>query len=352
MISWLPHRRFGPIGIDVGTRSVKLVQLTGDRSKLVDAARVDLPQIAENATPQQHAARITEALVKGLEGRAFRGREAVVCLSDKQLFLQSVRVPKQTGEQLDRAVAQEAAGRLPFGVDEAEIRYLEAADVRQGDSILREVIVFACQRSILAQSLAILEQAHLQPVGVDVEPAALVRSYASQYRRDEDRTSRALVVQMGYTRTAATIAQGSDLLFVKYIDIGGQHLDAAVARHLKMELPEAAALRRHSGDRRADMQDPEVAQSVAVATRPVLERLATELAMCVRYHSVTFRGQPIVRLVLGGGEATPLLLESLGRQLDLKCELSDAFRTFTAAPNLGRKGQWDVAAGLAMKDLN
>jgi len=84
----------------------------------------------------------------------------------------------------------------------------------------------------------------------------------------------------------------------------------------------------------------------------VVERLAGELSMCVRYHSVTFRGQPLVRMVLGGGEATQQLLDSLGKHIDLKCELSDPFRTFTAIPNLGRKGQWDVAAGLAMRDLN
>jgi type IV pilus assembly protein PilM len=352
MLNWLSHRRYSPIGVDIGSRSLKLVQLTGDRTKLVDAVRIELPPLAEQATPEQQAARLTEALAKGLSGKAFRGRDAIVCLSDKQLFLQSVRVPKQTGEQLDRAVAQETAGRLPFGIDEAEIRYLEAADVRQGESTLREVIVFACQRSVLNQSLAAFEGAKLQPVAVDVEPAAIVRCYASQYRREEDRVARALVVHVGNTRTAATIAQGDELLFVKYIDIGGQHLDAAVARHLKMELAEAIALRRHSGDRRTEMQDPEVAKGIALATRPVLERLASELAMCVRYHSVTFRGQTLARLVLGGGEATPPLLESLGKQLDLKCELSDVFRSFPTAPNIGRKGQWDIAAGLAMKDLN
>jgi type IV pilus assembly protein PilM len=119
-----------------------------------------------------------------------------------------------------------------------------------------------------------------------------------------------------------------------------------------MELPEAVALRRHSGDRRADMQDPEIARSLGQATRPILERLAAELAMCVRYHSVTFRGQQIARLVLGGGEATAQLLETLGRHLELPCELSDPFRSFPTVPNLGRKGQWDVAAGLAMRDLN
>jgi type IV pilus assembly protein PilM len=352
MISWLSKRRYSPIGIDVGGRSVKLVQLSGDRSRLVEAARVELPPATTQPTPEEAATRVSEAIHKGLEGRSFHGRDVVVCLSDKHLFLQSVRVPKQAGQQLDKLVAQEAAARLPYPIADAEIRFLESADVRQGETTLREVIVFACPRTVLHQSLEACQQARLNPVAVDVEPAAIVRSYAGQYRRDEDRQSRSLVVHMGYHRTAAMIAQGDELLFVKYIDVGGQHLDAAVATYLKMDLQEATALRRHSGDRRADMQDPEIARSLSQAVRPPLERLAAELAMCVRYHSVTFRGQPIVRLVLGGGEATQQVLETIGKQLELPCELSDPFRSFPTVPNLGRKGQWDVAAGLAMRDLN
>jgi len=352
MIRWLPQRRYSPIGIDIGARALKLVQFTGDLSQLVDAARVELPPLGEGASPDQQGERIVDGLRRGLKDRAFCGRDVVLCLSDRQMFLQSLRVPKQVGPQLDRIVAQEAAGRIPFGVDEAEVRYLEAADVRQGDQTLREVIVFAVQRSLLQQSLKVVEQARLKPVAVDVEPAALVRSYAAQYRRDDDRLARSLLVHVGYSRTAALIAQGDELLFVKYIEIGGQHFDLAIGRHLKMDLHEAVALRKHNADRRADRQDPEVARSVSEASRPVIERLAGELAMCVRYHSVTFRGQPIVRMVLGGGEATQPLLDALSRQLDLKCDLSDPFRTLPATTNLGRKGQWDVAAGLALRSLN
>jgi type IV pilus assembly protein PilM len=352
MIRWLPHRRYSPIGVDIGSRSLKLVQFAGDQTQVVDAARVELPPLADSATPSEQAQRIAEGLRRGLQDRNFRGKDAVICLGDRQLFLQSLRVPKQTGAQLDRIVAQEAAGRIPFAVDEAELRYLEAADVRQGDQTLREVIVFAVQRAVLQQALETIEQAQLRPVAVDVEPAALIRSYAAQYRRDDDRQARSLLVHLGHSRTAALIAQGEELLFVKYIDIGGQHFDLAIARLLKMDLLEAVALRKHNGDRRLDKQDPEVARSVAEAIRPVVERLGNELAMCVRYHSVTFRGQPIVRLVLSGGEATQPLLDALGRQLDLKCELSDPFRALPVIPNLGRRGQWDVAAGLALRNLN
>ena len=352
MVRWIPRRRVTPIGIDIGARSIKLVQFTGDRSRLVDAARVDLTPLSEHAKPEEQVQRIVEGLRHGLKDREFRGRDAVCCLGDRHLFLQSLRVAKQSGPQLDRLVAQEVAGRLPFGVDEAEIRFLEAADVRQGDQTLREVIVFAVQRAVLQQSLAVLEQARLKPVAVDVEPAALVRSYTAQYRRDEDRQARALLVHIGHTRTAALVAQADELLFVKYIDVGGQQFDLAVGRHLKMDLHEATALRKHNGDRRADLQDPEVARSLSEATRPIIERLTSELAMCVRYHSVTFRGQPIVRMVVSGGEATPVLVETLSKNLDMKAELSDPFRALPTIPNLGRRGQWDVAAGLALRDLN
>ncbi|QDU28785.1 Competence protein A [Anatilimnocola aggregata] len=352
MISWLGKHRCGPVGVDLGARSIKLVQLSADRLHLIDACRWELPPIQPNTSFEQHIARWSEGLAKALEGRAFRGREVVVCLGDRQLFLQNVRVPREMGAHMHRLVAQEAAGRLPFGIDEAELRFVEAADVRQGDATLREVIVFACQRTVLQQTLQMVETAKLNPVAVDVEPAALARCYAAQFRREDDKNERALIVHVGYSRTAAVIAQGDEMLFVKYIEIGGSHFDAAIARHLKMDASEATLLRKHNGDRRSDMQDPEVARSVAEASRPVIERLGGELSMCIRYHSVTFRGQPLVRMVLGGGESTPQLLESLGRHLDVKCELSDPFRSFPTVPNLGRKGQWDVATGLALRELN
>ena len=351
MITFLKARRCGPIGVDIGARSIKLVQFSADRARIIDACRWDLPALPEGATPEQQADRLTSGLRQALEGRSFRGRDAVLCLNDRQLFLQNIRVKKDAGD-FSRHVAQEAANKVPFGLESAELRFCETADVRQGDATLREVIVFACQRTVIDQALSVVDEARLRPVAVDVEPAALVRSYAGQFRRDDDRQQRALMVHVGYSRTAAVIAQGDDLLFVKYIDVGGSHFDQAVARHLKMDLADAVSLRRHNGDRRSDMQDPEVARSIQEATRPAVERLAAELGMCVRYHSVTFRGQPITRMVLGGGEATQRLLDALGKQMEVKCELSDPFRGFSTVPNSVRKGQWDVAAGLALRDMN
>jgi len=352
MIRWPLKNRATPIGVDLGASSVKLVQLSADRRQLVEAVRWDLPPEDASAQGPAPPESFIEALRQARRNRNFRGRDAVVCLGRNELFLQNLRVPKVTGQELDRLVEQEAAGRVPFALTDTEIRYLEAADIRHGESTLREVILCACHRPELERMLEIIEGADLNPVAVDIESNAIVRSYARQFRRDEDRHVRSMLVHVGYSGTGVVIAEGDQTLFVKYIGVGGRDLDEAVAKHLQMSFVEASALRRHNGDRRADQQDPEVAQSIGDATRPIVEKLIHEISLCIRYHSVTFRGKPLMRMVLGGGEANDTLREVLSRRLDLKCEIFDPLRNLGNLPRTLRQGQWDIATGLALREVD
>lgn len=353
MVSLFSSRACSPIAVDLGSRSVKLLQLSADRERVLDAARWDLPsRDGQDISPEQRVADYADAIRLARQGRNFRGREAVLCLGARELFVQNIRVPKTTGAELDKVVKQEAAGRLPFSIAEAEIRFLEAADVRQGETTKREIILLACHKPVLDATLSMVESAGLKPIAVDVEPAALLRCYCKQYRRDEDREQRAMFVHVGASNSAIVIARGEEALFIKYVDVGGAQMDEAVAQQLNMSAPDAAALRRHNGDRRADAQDPEVTRSVSDAVRPVIDRLASEMSMCIRYHSVTFRGQPLARLVLGGGEATVNLQEALAERLNMKCELGDPLRTMQAGVQPGRRPEWDVATGLALRETN
>ncbi len=351
MISLLSRNNHGPIGVDPGSRSVKLVQLSADRKRMLASSHWEIPAsaLASDDENAYHEAAVT-ALTRALEAPAFRGKKAVLCLGSDELFLQNIRVPRSEGEELTRLVHQEAAGRLPFPVGEAELRMLIAGDVKQGESIMREVILFACHRPVLDAKLAIIEAAGLRPVAVDVEPLAVLRANVNQYRRDEDHTTRTMFVHVGYRNTAIIIAQGDKTLFIKYIDTGGAAMDRAVASHLSMPRDEAAAIRRNNDDRAPEMQDPEISRTIIEATRPIIDQIRQEISLCVRYHSVTFRGQPITRLLLGGGEASAHLNKVLGECVNFTCEMSQPLRGMS--PTLPpRDGQWDVAAGLALKEV-
>jgi type IV pilus assembly protein PilM len=347
MVNWSKKYRHGPIGVDIGSQSVKLVQLDAEHSRMREMARWDLPP--GSATSDGHTANIVEAIRQAREGRNFRGREAVFCLSSGDLFVQNIRVPQAVGDEFRQIVHNEAATRIPFEQSEAEIRYIEADNVRQGDAIRKEVILMACQHTMVERILRISEDAGLLPVAIDVEPAALLRCYRKQFRRDADQNNCMMFVNVGASTTAVVIARGSDAMFVKYIDVGGRTFDKAVAKNLDMKLSDAASLRRHNGDRRSDQRDPEIARGVAESIRPLMERLAGELSMCIRYYSVTFRGQPLSRLVLSGGEAADSPAQWLASRLNVNCEVGDPLRSFQTGPLPGRLGQWDVAVGLALR---
>ncbi len=346
---WLLKNRCGPIGIDIGSRSVKLMQFDAARSRVRTTARWELPpETAANQDRQDD--RLVEAIRHAREGRDFHGRDAVLCLGTGRLFAQNLRVAHAAGDELTKIVHFEAAGRLPFSSEEAEIRYIEADDVKQGDTIRREVVLLACHRPLLDRLLGVARRAGVRPVAIDAEPAAMLRCYRRQYRRDDDQQRRMMFVNVGASNTLALIARGAGAMFVKYIDIGGRHLDEAVARHLKMSPGDAMALRRRDGDRQPEQRDPEIARGIDEALRPTLDKLAHELSLCLRYYSVTFRGQPLAQIMLGGGEATESLAQWLAARLDLPCDVGNPLRPFEKGEVAGRPGQWDVVAGLALRE--
>ncbi len=349
MISWLDKYRCSPIGIDIGSRCVKLMQFDREGSRVREAARWDLPAACPTDADERDT-QIVETIQRAREGRSFHGKEAVFCVRAADLFVQNLRVPKAEGVELARLVHEEARGRLPFPGDEAEVRFLEAGDVRHGDAVRREVIVMACHRPAVARTLEIAQRLGLTPMALDNEPSALLRCYSRQFRRVEDHLRRIMLVNIGASSTVVLIAEGQNPMFVKYLDLGGRHFDEAVARHLQMPLAEAAALRRHNGDRRADQRDEEITRGISESIRPVLERLVTELTMCVRYHSVTFRGQSLAQVILGGGEASETLRQWIGERLDVPCELGEPFRDLETPRLGGRSSLWDIAAGLALRN--
>lgn len=351
MVAWWSPRRRGPIGVDIGSRSVKLLQLDAARSRICDAVRWDLPA-DPSLDPRRQDELVAEAIRRARDEHDFRGRDAVFCLGAGSLFVQNMRVAPAVGEELTKIVHFEAAGRLPFGSEGAEIRYLEAGDVKQGEIIRREVILMVSYRPSLDRLLAVAEQAGLRITAIDAGPAAMLRCYGRQLRRESESQRRMMFIGVGAASTMVIVARGGDPMFIKYIDIGGRHFDEAVAGHLKLAPGDAAALRRHDADRPTPDRDPEIARGVDDALRPVWEKLSQQLALCLRYYSVTFRGQPLDEAVLGGGEATERLAEWLSTRLDLPCSVGSPLRPFRDGHPAGRATQWDVAAGLAMRETH
>lgn len=344
-----------PIGLFLEERSATLAQLAGrpGEYELHALAQGELP-FDEDAPSEAQDQERAAALRRLLADHPFKGRNVVSCLGARELFVQNVRLPQLSPEEIDKVVRWEAEERLPYPATEGEIRYLTAGEVRQDANVKQEVILMACHRGVVERHVRVLEEAGLTLLSIDVEPCAVLRCLRAR-QDDADDMSRTAYLNLGERATTALFAEGDRVLFLKYVGTGSAHFDQAVARHLDLNLDDAARMRRAvSAAPELDSED-ELHRSVIDAIRGPLENLAADIELCLRYYKITFRGKPLERIICTGNDASPWLADFLADRLSTPCALGDPFESLRRRPPMSpvteRPWRWATAMGLSMKLL-
>jgi type IV pilus assembly protein PilM len=353
-----------PIGLDIGTTAIRLLQLCGTPRDLrvQEAAKFTIPQDVK-AEPQARRRFIVETLHGAVRRGRFRGREAVMALPPSGLAARNIRLPQMNAEELTAAVNWEAQNKFPFDTATAIIQFLRAGEVRQGDRTLDEIILLAAPRAEVEGVIQMVSEAGLSLVSLDAEPCAIFRGFERFLQRREDVDVVTALVDLG-AQTRVIVARGRQIEFLKTIPLGGAALNRAVAECLDVPVVEAEGLRRRLSSRQD--RDPEdtaadqVARTVADAIRSHLEDLANEIGLCLRYHSVTFRAARPETILFCGGEAhNPDLIASLGERLGIGARVGEPLRgvkTDHLGPILDRRhgglSEWATAMGLSLKGFH
>lgn len=364
MISLL-HRNCQPIGLDLGSDCIKMIQFeaTGSGLRLSAAAQYYFPPDLNPESPDRRDLAV-KAVRRMHRQKGFRGSQAVLAIADSDLLTKTIRVPEGSPAEVAQAIQDEAAKRLPFDLAEATVQHLDAGRVQQGSEVCREIILLAVKNEDIDGEIALLSDMALEPVAFDAGPCAMFRCNERFLLRTEDHAQVTLVVDIGATSTKVVIGHGPDVVFVKMVACGGRHINLAVAKSLDISLREAVNLRESLA--RGDVADtaPDDDESanmpteVLKACESVLTQLAKEISLCLRYHAVTFRGYRPVSMQLSGGEARhPLTIDYLSRALGLKVTKADPLKNIhTAAVDIGQSRRqaapcWMLSAGLALRQL-
>ena len=378
MIGWkLKTSGLRPIGLDIGHNSIKMIQLVinGGRISVLAADKVRI-DAGINGDAEQRREFVTSAIKQMLAEGNFRGRNVVSCLPNDKLRITSLRLAEAEGEKVEQVLRKEVAERFGLDPDKDAISYVLAGDVRQGDEIKNELILFAADNGAIKGHIEMLEEAHLRPVAIDTIPCALFRSFERLLRRQEDRERTVVFADVGSRFTTVVFGRSGEIGFVKQIPVGGEKFNRQIATRLGVGIEEAGMLRRalqKESSARADSgflasgQASEEKDGLDASTRQVMvdsltavaEELAREISLCFRYYTVTFRGKRVERAVFAGGEAYEnILLNVLRRQLTVEIEVAQPLRGFDMMNvnfDSDRRGllcEWAVAVGLGLKGWN
>jgi type IV pilus assembly protein PilM len=359
----LARTQVQPIGLDIGFDSVKMLQVevVGQTLSVVAAARESLPPAAREK-PELRLPTAMGLIKRMLRHGKFSGRSVIAPLPREIVHAKNLRMPLIPAQELAAAVRFEAKNIFPFETEHACVQIIPAGEVRQGIDVRQEVIVLAARNDDVNSYIEQLHRAGLVVESLDIEPAAIYRSQERFIRRREDEQEVNVLVDIGYRRTQVVIGRGRDISFMKPIDLGSVQLHEAVSRKLGITMDEARALRRRLIEAAPGpslsldaVKRDSVRQAVFDATRSTMETLGREISLCLRYYSVTFRGQRPVKLRLLGGEAAdPLLLGVLNASLGVPVEASNPLFSvdtsrMDASERKGFMSEWAMAFGLSLR---
>ncbi|HYY80721.1 MAG TPA: type IV pilus assembly protein PilM [Actinomycetes bacterium] len=308
------------VGLDIGTTAVRAAEVSARRGEIVlkRLGQVALPAgvVVDGEVTEPEAA---AGAIRALWRRVRIGSKRVVLgVANQRVVVRLVDLPWMQPAELQRSLAYQAQEYLPIPVDEAELDYNVLAehggdehDGNAGQRLLR-VLVVAGHKEMLAGHLRAVALAGLQPVGIDLNAFALVRSLAPVAAVAEEGAE--ALIDVGARVTNVVVHQNSVPRFVRILLMGGQDVTEGVSRLLGVdqETAEQAKLAASAGG-----GDP--------ATGKVVERQLAAFVEEVRGSLDFYRAQagavPLERVtVSGGGSLLGPLAEQLNAALQVPVE--------------------------------
>lgn len=347
-----------PIGVDIGTHGVRLLQLRrkGDKLDLIAAARTDVAPL-DPQTPQIYHDAVVAALRAMQRSHKFLGQECISALPAQRVVCKSLRMPQMPESDVEQALRWEAKDRLGFDVADGPLAFFRAGEVRRGTETKDEFLIFAATAETITGHLQQLTEAGLRVGAIDLQPCAMFRALQRLVPATEGAVA---LVDLGPTATQFLVTQDDRLAFYKNIEIGDAALNTAVGQKLGVPVAEAAQLRQRLAQRdtseAADTAEAPLEQAVFDAMRPLLEELAKELDLCLRYYGVTFRGtRPEIVHGIGGQAYGPRSMELISSALGSRIEI---VQPLCGVGNLGqyarpdRSTEWALVTGLSLYPLS
>jgi hypothetical protein len=132
-----------------------------------------------------------------------------------------------------------------------------------------------------------------EPIAAEPRFASIARALSRRNRRDADVVDVRAVLHVEHASSLVMVLRGDRIAFCREVPTGGHVLDRAVAARLSVPIESASQLRAQriaAARGHGEPVDPVTEEAALAATRATLDSLAGEVALCLRYFGVTFRG--------------------------------------------------------------
>jgi type IV pilus assembly protein PilM len=338
------------IGLDIGTSSVKLVQLTPkgkDHWTLHACAVQDLSaEAVEEIDSELRPAVVAETVRKALKDSRAVGKRVVSAVSGDAVIVRYVKLPFMDLKELGNVISYEAEQHIPLPVDQVVLDYHVLGTVEEENQKKLEILLVAAKHEMIDEHLAMLAGAKLKPSVVDVDSFAMENAYLANYGVEKGET--VALVNIGAKITTINIIEEGVSHLTRDFLVAGNQFTKQMQSELSLGFAQAEELKRQQGQvavesdeilltRMPDKDDRSMAISEAVT--PVLNKMLSEFRRSFDFYENSIKKRPVSKVVLCGGGARLKNIEKFfADKLGIPTEIGDPFKRIEIPKGLDAEG--------------
>lgn len=350
----LIYKKKDVVGIDIGSTSIKAVQLKkrGRLVKLIGYGSCPTPADAIKdgviTDPKMVAESITKLLSQPKMGHTTAKRIAS-SLPETKIFTRIIKLPEMTKKELNEAALWEVDQYVPTPTEEL---YFDWQIVAHGKdtkgNIEQEVMIVAVPKKIVDSYLEVFKIAGLEIFSLEMSLSAISRAMVSNKKQNEI----FLLADIGGEATNIAIYD-QNLRVTGSIPVGSSALYQSLSGKAGLDAKKTTDLIS-----RCETGNKDACKTFLDAVSGNIDTIVDEIKKLIKYYS-ELKGESIGKiektLVCGGLASLPGLVEEIGNRIDLKAEIGNPWTNISIYPlkSIPRKEtvMYTNAVGLALKGL-
>ncbi len=321
-------KKKGIAGLDVGSSSVKVVELDGklNNLNLVSLGYENLPDdtIVDGQIMELNA--VSEVIQRVFENYQIKSNQVVTSVSGHSVIIKNIVLPPMSRDELEESIDWHAEEHIPYDLSEVNLDYQvkgDSADATFNSHLQTDVMIAACKRERIDSLKQAIQLSGKQPVIIDVDTFALQNCYEINYQPDASQV--VTLLNIGASTMNVNLVKGTRSLFTRDITIGGSQFTDILQKNLGLSFHQAEAVKRGVAEATEDLDS----KAIEPLMSSVTEMVAMEIQKTFDFYRATTENESLVVqkiLLSGGGSKLNGLAEELSARLELPVEVLDPFR--------------------------
>jgi type IV pilus assembly protein PilM len=307
------------IGLDIGTSSIKVVELseTNRGYRLVNCAMSPIPPEAIVDGSLMDSVVIVDTIRELIKSFKIKTKEVATSISGHSVIVKKISLPVITEDELAESIQWEAERYIPFDASDVNIDFQILGANEENDELM-DVILVAAKKDIINDYLSVLLEAGLNPVIIDIDAFALENMYQTNYPTKMGEIVG--IVDIGANVMNINIMKDDISVFTRDVFKGGSSITEEMQKHLHVDYEEAEALK--VGSKIDDSKQKAIENILKTAS----DEFASEIGQSVDYFQKTVN-QNIGKLyICGGCSKIEGLSKSIESQIGVAVSVVDPFQ--------------------------